>query len=86
MVLFVDHCDSLHITTLYISRQKASSQSLKSKLLSDTVMTYSDPSKPIEIIVDASRVLVQDSNVVAYASRAYSGRIPVKPKAIVCVC
>ena len=50
---------------------------LKATLTGDNVMSYYDPSKPTEIIVDASPVglgglLVQDGNVVCYASRALS--------------
>ena len=48
---------------------------LKAKLCGDTVICYYDPSKPVSVQVDASpvglgAVLVQETDIVCYASRA----------------
>ena len=55
--------------------QNTAFQKLKDSLTSDTVMAYFDPTKPIEIFVDASpfglgAMLVQSHKVISYASRA----------------
>ena len=57
---------------------------LKAKLCGDTVICYYDPSKPVSVQVDASpvglgAVLVQETDIVCYASRAPdTGRIAIQ--------
>lgn len=59
------------------TEEEASLANLKATLTGDNVMSYYNQTKPTEIIVDASPVglgglLVQDGNVICYASRAPS--------------
>lgn len=60
------------------SEQQNAFEKLKTLLSSDIVISYYNPNKPIEVVVDASPVglgaiLTQEDNVVAFASRSLSG-------------
>ena len=62
-------------TWTWSTEQENAFMQLKQSLTADTVIAYFDPSKEIEIIVDASPVglgamLEQDGRIVAFASRA----------------
>ena len=60
------------------SEQENAFEKLKTMLSSDVVISYYNPNKPIEVVVDASPVglgaiLTQENKVVAFASRSLSG-------------